>query len=387
MKIFIIPSWYPYPTNPVNGTFFREHAESLAAAGHDVTVVAAEIISLRSFFRSRRDLGTRTFTKKGVKTWQRLAVNRHPGDMKGFYKRYRGILQSLLESALKKEGKPDILHVHSSLWAGAAVASFGMEIPFLISEHLKEFLMYDGFTPFQKDLIRASYQKASAVIAPSTPVMKRIRQYFRLPDTCRTAVVGNMVDTAYFRPPEEEAPKNHFTYCIVAMLRPEKQIDKIIRAFMSIGNTHLAKIRVVGDGPEYDRLADTAEECSLTRQVQFIRRTGRDVVLENLQRADVCMLYSKMETFGVALAEALSCGVPVIAGNIGGPNDFVDDSNGILVPPDNPMALHDAMKLMLEKAESYDREKIRARIVERYDRKVIVRRLESIYRQALGGRT
>lgn len=99
------------------------------------------------------------------------------------------------------------------------------------------------------------------------------------------------------------------------------------------------------------------------------------------------MLYSKMETFGVALAEALSCGVPVIAGNIGGPNDFVDDSNGILVPPDNPMALHDAMKLMLEKAESYDREKIRARIVERYDRKVIVRRLESIYRQALGGRT
>ncbi|MDZ7797355.1 MAG: glycosyltransferase family 4 protein [Candidatus Marinimicrobia bacterium] len=379
MKIFILPSWYPYPSNPINGTFFKDHAESLSQAGHEVIVVAAEIVSLRSYFSSRKDLGTRIYRENGVKTYQCLAINRHPKHPEAFYKRYRKILKTLLDTALGKEGKPDCFHVHSSLWAGAALASYDLDIPFIISEHLKEFLLYNGFSTFQKRLINASYRKASALIAPSTPVMKRIKQYFTIPPQCRTHVVGNMVDTEFFKPPENDLPKNHFTYLVVALLRPEKQIDKIIRAFMSIGNTNLAKIRVVGDGPEYEYLHKTARECSLSRQVEFIRKTGREVVLNNLQNADVCVLYSVMETFGVALVEALSCGVPVIAGNIGGANDYVNEDNGILVPVDDPMALHDAMNSMINNPEKYDSQKIRRDIAKRYDKNVIIAKLEAIY--------
>ncbi|MDZ7821860.1 MAG: glycosyltransferase [Candidatus Marinimicrobia bacterium] len=205
--------------------------------------------------------------------------------------------------------------------------------------------------------------------------MKRIRQYFRIPPQCDTRVVGNMVDTGFFKPPETPPAKTHFTYLIVAMLRPEKQIDRIIRTFISIGNTHLAKLRIVGDGPEYEHLAKTARDCSLSRQVEFVRETGRDVVLHNLQHADVCMLYSKMETFGVSLVEALSCGIPVIAGNIGGPNDYVHKNNGILVPVGDPMALADVMKKMISISGKYDAQAIRQEIVEKYDKEVITGKL------------
>jgi L-malate glycosyltransferase len=383
MKILILPSWYPYPSNPVNGTFFRDHAEALAEAGHEVTVVAAEIISLRQYSRVRKDLGLHIYAKNGVKTYQHLYINQHPRHPETFYRHYQKVLKKLLDHALEKEGRPDLIHVHSSLWAGAALASYNTGIPFVVSEHLKEFLVYQGFSEFQQGLILQCYMQAKAVISPSTAVEKRILQYLKPPKTCQSYVVGNMVDTAYFKPIETKPFVNRFTFLIVAMLRPEKRIDKIIESFISIGNTHLAKIRIVGDGPEYRRLLETARAYSLTRQVEFVRETGRDVVLRNLQKADVCMLYSAMETFGVSLVEALSCGVPVISGNIGGPNDFVNDDNGILVPVDNPIKLHEAMKEMLENSEKYDSRKIREEIVKRYDKKVIIAKLEKIYADAL----
>jgi glycosyltransferase involved in cell wall biosynthesis len=383
MKIFVVPSWYPFPTKPVNGTFFKDHAEQLAKAGHEVVVVATEIISLKEYFNVRKDLGTRVFTENNVKTYQQLVINKHPKKPEAFYARYQKLLKTQLDEVLKKEGKPDLFHAHSSLWAGAALVSYDLGIPIIVSEHLKEFLVFQGFSDFQQKLIQGTYNKIRGLIAPSTQVMNRIQQYFRIPDTCTTHVVPNMVDTDYFKPLDEKPFVNRFTYLIVAMLRPEKRIDKIIEAFVSIGNTHLAKIRIVGDGPEYQKLKDAAVAHSLTRQVEFIRQTGKDVVLKNLQKADVCMLCSKMETFGVSLIEALSCGVPVIGGNIGGATDIITKKNGILVPIDNPIALSEAMKEMIEHPEKYDRKEIREDAIKRFDVKVVIGKLEEIYKSLL----
>ncbi len=383
MKIYIVPSWYPYPSKPINGTFFKDHAEQLAAAGHEVVVIATEIISLREYFDVRKDLGKRVYTENNVKTYQQLVINRHPGKPEPFYKRYRKLLKTQIDEVLKNEGKPDLFHVHSSLWAGAALASYELGIPIIVSEHLKEFLIYQGFSDFQHRLIQSTYDRIQGIITPSTAVKKRIEQYFTVPDSCQMNVVPNMVDTDYFKPLDKKPFVNRFTYLIVAMLRPEKRIDKIIEAFTGIGNTHLAKIRIVGDGPEFQKLKDTAREHSLTRQVEFVRDTGKDVVLRNLQRADVCMLCSKMETFGVSLIEALSCGIPIIAGNIGGANDIVNKKNGVLVPVDNPIALQDAMKTMIEEPEKYDRKKIREDAIARFDKNVVIGQLVDIYQNMI----
>ncbi len=380
MKIFIVPSWYPYPSKLINGTFFKDHAEKLAEAGHEVVVIATEIISLREYFSARKDLGTRVFTENKVKTYQQLVINRHPKKPEAFYERYKKLLKEQVDEVLKNEGQPDLFHVHSSLWAGAALTSYDLGIPVIVSEHLKEFLIYKGFSDFQQGLIQNTYKKIQTLIAPSTAVMNRIEQYFKIPETCTAHVVPNMVDTDYFKPLKEKPFVNRFTYLIVAILRPEKRIDKIIESFVSIGNTHLAKIRIVGDGPEYQKLVDIARQGSLTRQVEFVRETGRDIVLKNMQKADVCMLVSKMETFGVSLIEALSCGVPVIGGNIGGATDIINDENGILVPIDNPIALQEAMKEMIDNPDKYDPRKIREDAIKRFDKKVVIGILEDIYK-------
>jgi glycosyltransferase involved in cell wall biosynthesis len=380
MKIFIIPSWYPYPTNPVNGTFFQDHAEKLAEAGHEVTVIACEIISLKNIISSHKDLGNHVYKKKNVKTYQQILLNRHPRNQKGFYKRYQKLLQQLIEKVLKEEGRPDLFHVHSSLWAGAALSSFDLGIPIIISEHIKEFLLNEGFSDFQKQLIQDTYAKVQGLITPSTAVLDQIKENFQIPGSCPTHVVPNMVDTDYFTPLKHKPHNDRFTFLIVANLRPEKRIDTIIKAFIPIANTHLAKISIVGDGPEYKKIHETAQHLSLMRQMEFIRKSGKEVVKANMQKADVCMLFSQMETFGITLIEALSCGIPVIGGNIGGASDIIHEKNGIIVPTHDNHALQEAMRYMIKHPEKYNAQEIRQDAIDRFDKKVIIAKLEAIYK-------
>lgn len=380
MKIFIIPSWYPYPENPVNGTFFRDHAKALVKAGHDVTVVAVEIASLKSFGKLFPPHSIKKYDDEGIKTYQQVCVNHHPKNEKGFYSRYCELLDTLLTQALKEEGKPDLIHVHSSLWAGAALAEMKLDIPFIVSEHIKEFLIPGGFSIFQQGLINSCYKHAKAVIAPSQAVLTSIKTNFTLPENCGSHCVGNMVDTDYFKPMDDKPFRNRFTFLIVSLLRKEKQIPMIIRAFSPVANTHLAKIRIVGDGPEYKNIKNEIAFYSLERQVELVRETGRDAVRHHMQRADAFLLYSKMETFGVTLIEAMACGLPVISSKAGGPDDFVNKTNGILVKDNNNIhELTDAMKQMGNNYENYDPNKIRENIVNNYSQPAIVSKLEKIY--------
>lgn len=383
MKIFVIPSWYPYSHNPINGTFFKDHAEKLQESGHDVTVVATEIISLKGFFSSRSDIGKKIYSEQGVKTYQQIHMNRHPGNFSKFYTRYKKEFKILLEEAIKKEGLPELFHVHSSLWAGAALCEMELGVPIIVSEHIKEFLIQNGFDEFQHQLIQYTYNNVQGLITPSTAVMESIKNTFNIPTSCKTQVIPNMVDTEYFVPLKNKPDNDRFTFLIVAMLRPEKRIDTIIKAFMPIGNNFLAKLSILGDGPEFKKLHDLAGEISLERQIKFLKKKGKSEVLKNIQKADVCLLYSEMETFGVTLIEALSCGIPVIGGNVGGANDIITPNNGIIVPVNSPKALQKAMKNMILNIGRYDRDKIREDAVKRFDKKVIIKKLEKLYQELI----
>jgi teichuronic acid biosynthesis glycosyltransferase TuaC len=88
-----------------------------------------------------------------------------------------------------------------------------------------------------------------------------------------------------------------------------------------------------------------------------------------------------VETFGVALVEALSCGLPVVATRCGGPDDIVEPSQGVLVPPGDVDALAKACLGMRAGWSGYDRTQIRQRCVERFGEAAIVGRLDEVYRR------
>jgi glycosyltransferase involved in cell wall biosynthesis len=137
------------------------------------------------------------------------------------------------------------------------------------------------------------------------------------------------------------------TVVTVGRLVDVKRIDNLIRAVAPLEEVHLL---VIGDGPTRARLKGVARESGATDRVTFLGNQPHDVTLSYVQAADVFALASSVETFSIAVLEAMSVGTPVVATDCGGPGEILDDGNtGLLVPTDSPSALRSAISDIRER--------------------------------------
>jgi glycosyltransferase involved in cell wall biosynthesis len=170
---------------------------------------------------------------------------------------------------------------------------------------------------------------------------------------------------------------------------PVKNLPILIEAFSTVLRKHPgARLKIVGGGETKQ------QELELTAQVQRMGLGGSVIVMGYRPRqeiarmmreeCDVFVLCSRSETFGCVLAEAMSCGVPVVATRCGGPEDIVNDPRlGVLIPPGDPVALADAICGVIERLPEYDREEIRRDAVLRFSYRTITSRLKEQYESAL----
>ncbi|MFH1851118.1 MAG: glycosyltransferase [Candidatus Neomarinimicrobiota bacterium] len=371
MNLFIVPSWYPSRLHPESGSFFRDRAEILQADGQRVTVVAAVTHSTRDLFRFYRVKIARgtTAPQFSVPTISSETLNPFPCQPRNFFRFYRRQVLRLWERAVRSQGRPEVVLINSSLWAGAGLAGTlaAAHIPFVVSEHLKEFLLPDGFTPFQQRMIRETYRQTTRIIATSPALKDGITRLF--PDLAeRITVIPNPVDTEFFRPgPVKRIPENSFTFIAIALLRPEKRIDLLLQALALLENsTVTTRLIVAGSGPEQVRLQDMSRRLGLAERVEFVGYQQPAEIRTLLQRSQALVLPSTVETFGVALIEAQACGLPVIATRCGGPEAIVLPETGLLVDCDNIAALAAGMDKMIAEYTRFRPELIRASAHQRY---------------------
>jgi glycosyltransferase involved in cell wall biosynthesis len=127
-------------------------------------------------------------------------------------------------------------------------------------------------------------------------------------------------------------------------------------------------------------------EYKLTEQIFLMGLRDRKEIAKRMHESDCFVLASKLETFGVAYIEALAAGLPVIATNCGGPEEFVCKDNGILIAVDDVQGLIDAMLKMYNESDKFDRETISKEIVDKFSPETIAKRLTEIYRDVLKDR-
>jgi len=135
----------------------------------------------------------------------------------------------------------------------------------------------------------------------------------------------------------------------VGRLVLEKGLDVLIRTLpIILGNSVNAKIVAVGEGPERDEYQRLANDYGLGNKILF---TGHidDCTLRALYRvADVAIVPSRFEPFGIVALEAMAAHCPVVANAVGGLNEIVDhEDTGLKVPPNNPEALACAILRMI----------------------------------------
>lgn len=238
-------------------------------------------------------------------------------------------------------------------------------------------------------VIKFAIEESDGVTAVSEYLRKRTVEEFDIRREIR--VIYNFVDTERYRPDAERCFRGHFApegekiLMHASNFRPVKRPGDAVRLLARLRERIPAKLILVGEGPERLFVQQLVKELKLTGHVHFL---GQQDYLEQLMAcADLFVLPSEQESFGLVALEAHACGVPVIGTRVGGMPELVrDGETGFLVPVGEIGAMVDKAALLLSDEEMLRSFRLRARAlaVEHFRREAIIPQYEALYREVLG---
>ena len=274
-------------------------------------------------------------------------------------------------------GPPDVIHAHfGNIGAVCSVLS-RKNAPIILTEHSSAVIRENRDKGAGK-VFRRAYDTADTIITVSTALKKRMAD---LTDK-DIRVIPNVLASHFAY--GHTVKNNDFTFISVGNLIESKRFDITITAFGRVNVEYPdIKLKIVGEGVLKGRLMQIARENCVDEKAEFLGIVPNAMLPEVYGSCHCFVLPSMYETFGVAYAEALACGLPVIATRCGGPEDFVDDGNGMLIPVDDLEATVGAMRHMYENYSVYDSEGISRGIVGKLNEDAIGRAICEVYSETL----
>jgi len=380
LHVLILPSWYPTESAPLNGVFFQEQAKALFEAGVKVGVIYPEL-------RSLRQLGLRSMlenhfqitaeNEEGVCTYRLAAWNVPLKRVKGYYQAY--LFKKLFQDYINKHGVPDIIHVHSALWAGLSAMRIKREykIPYMLTEHSTAYAR-GLLSKYELSITKKIFLNADAMVAVSRPFARLLEEELRVEPI---KVIPNIVDTKFFICTNNIRSKKQYTFLTIAFLTEKKAIDILLRAFeKEFNNNPNVRLVIGGDGDKRRELETLAMDLGISSQVEFLGPLNRHEVRDAMCKSNAFVLPSYYETFGVVLIEAMSTGMPVIATRSGGPEDIINDKVGVLIKPGSIDHLAQAMRQVI--SQTYSMQEIR-NYVKKYSKEQVINNIIQEYHKII----
>jgi N-acetyl-alpha-D-glucosaminyl L-malate synthase BshA len=243
-----------------------------------------------------------------------------------------------------------------------------------------------GSDPSFLPLTCFSIAASDAVTTPSAWLARATHETLGVPNTVAIEVVPNFVDADRFRPAPEARPLSDAPVVVhVSNFRPVKRVADVIKVFARLRAARPARLRLVGDGPDRPGIEAQVASLGLGADVEFLgERVDLPAVLAD---ADLFLLPSETESFGLAALEALACGVPVIASAVGGLPEVIPEGEvGFLCPLGDVAAMAAAARRLLDDAPLHRRlSQAARRLAEtRYRVEPAVDRYVAVYRRVLG---
>lgn len=355
------------------GNFELDQAKALAALGHDVRAIAADV---RSPLHPRR-AGCYEYTADGIP----VIYSSIPCGMliPSLQERMSTRALSTALKALARTGwEPDVVHAHflSKGYSFCTVPESD-RYPFVITEH-SSFLNNEEIPENLQKKMRIAYKKARRVIAVGSGLRDNIYKYTGV----EARVIPNMVDVSVFTPPDRRQRGETFRFASAGNLYRRKGFDILLDAMALLrARGESVSLTLMGGGEEEAALKKQAQTLGLTDCVRFTGGLSREEIAAVCRESDAFALASRRETFGVVYIEAMATGLPVIATRCMGPEDFVNDENGILVPPEDAAAFADAMERMIRSRDRYDSEAIAAFVRSRFSPQNVAEQLTQVYKE------
>ncbi|HAG16435.1 MAG TPA: hypothetical protein DCG69_07930 [Bacteroidales bacterium] len=377
MHLLFLPRWYPSVYDNMFGLFVKKHAEA-AGLHHRISVLYVQGISTKKLlvkqaYKEEGTVSTYSFFYKNVscslwnqfRFWYYLLVG------------YRTIVRRL--------GKPDKIHVHilTRLGLFALFLKFYSNTPYIISEHWSRYQKtpgtYKGW--LRKKITKMVVEKAQAVLPISENLAHAMRSHqLQNPNY---QIIPNVVDDIFFE--SIKSKKNDKTIFIHVSTFEDrsKNISGILRTIKQLSEKTMDfEFRFIGDGIDFKKLNNYADDLSIPKGLITFTgvQTDKALVAEYCE-ADFLVVFSHFENIPVVINEALTCGLPVIATNVGGIAEYIHAENGFLIEAANEHQLLTLFLRLVEQKPQFDSKKIRKAAFKQFSRVEIGRRLDALYRE------
>jgi glycosyltransferase involved in cell wall biosynthesis len=361
-KALWLTSWYPNKLDAFNGDFIQRHAkaaslfnqvyvihlepdkENVLTVGVDVSVSQAKnLTEVIVLYRLVKKFGV-------IGKWLS-------------YLKYLALFKRQIIKYIAESGVPDVVHVHVPIKAGILALWIKKRygVPFVVTEH---WAIYNSEAPdafYKRNFLfkRASkkiLQQASAFTPVSNNLGKSMQKMVvDVPFT----VIPNVADTLFFNYNDADKIVDlPFTFVHASTLKYQKNPQAIIRAFKQFLDLYPASKLVIA-GQADDELIKYVSSLNIPAQnIQFTGWLGYVEVAAIMKQADAFVLFSRYENLPCVIIEALCSGLPVISTSVGGINEIIDGTNGVLINSQQESALLQAMIDLHDNYKNYHRAKI-----------------------------
>ncbi|WP_219836564.1 N-acetyl-alpha-D-glucosaminyl L-malate synthase BshA [Paenibacillus sp. R14(2021)] len=364
-----------YPTLGGSGVVATELGKMLAEKGHEIHFITHSIPFRLGQFQ------------KNI-FYHEVEVN----DYYVFrYPPYDLSLASKMAQVAKMQ-KLDILHVHYA-------------VPHAVCAYLAKEMVGDGLRTVTtlhgtditvlaqdeslKDLIRMGINKSDAVTAVSMDLIRETRELLDIDKPIE--LTYNFVDKRIYYPRECSSLRSDFVtkdekiLMHISNFRPVKRLQDVIDVFDKVVKEVPSKLLLVGEGPDFPKVQARIRQLGLEDRVHFLGK--QDDVAQVISIADLMLLPSEKESFGLVALEAMACGVPTIGSNAGGIPELVTSGvTGFLSPiGDTDDMAYNAIKLLRnEELYAKFREAGLYRATHEFCNERITAEYERIYYKTLG---
>jgi N-acetyl-alpha-D-glucosaminyl L-malate synthase BshA len=318
MKIGIVC----YPTFGGSGVVATELGKALADNGHQVHFITYSQPARLDFFSENL-------------FYHEVSVSNYP---LFDFPPYELALASKLVDVVRFE-KLDILHVHyaiphasAAFMAKQILLTFGINIPVVTTLHGTDITLV-GKDMTYKPVVTFSINQSDGVTAVSEYLKKATYEHFDVPKDIR--VIPNFIDLNRFSlKPKDHfkkaiAPNDKFIIVHTSNFRKVKRTADVIQIFKLVSEKIPSKLLLIGDGPDRANAEGLCRDLDIAESVRFLGK--QDAVEEILSVADLFLMPSESESFGLAALEAMACKVPVVSSNAGGlPELNIDGVTGFM---------------------------------------------------------
>jgi len=368
-----------YPTYGGSGAVATELGLALAGRGHEVHFVSYDQPFRLGGFRER--------------------VFFHEVEMEDYplfeHPPYALALAVALHDTALKEGL-DLVHMHYAIphavsaYLAKQMLATERQLKIVTTLHGTDITLV-GLHPSFHAITRFSILESDGLTAVSNYLKDQTVRDFSVPQS-RIEVIPNFIDTEVWRPGrvpchrEKLAPGGEKIVMHISNFRAVKRVGDVVEVFSRIQRKVPARLVLVGDGPDRPRVLQRAAELGLQDKVLFLGKHAS--VDELLSCADLFLLPSEKESFGLAALEAMACGAPVVASSVGGLPEVIDhEETGFLFDIGAVDEMAEAGVRLLSDDALHGRvaKAARATAVERFSARSVVPLYEALYARVIGG--